>query len=92
MLNSVSKVLIEYKKTDIAVIGHSDSIGDEYKNQTLSLNRARSVSSYLESHGVDFRRLRVTGVGSSNPIASNSHEDGRSQNRRVEIEIVPISQ
>lgn len=90
VLNSVSKVFKEYKNTNIAISGHSDSSGDITKNQALSLNRAKSVSSYLVSQGVDMRRIEVAGLGSSNPIASNDSENGRSQNRRVEIEIVPI--
>jgi outer membrane protein OmpA-like peptidoglycan-associated protein len=90
VLNSVSKVFKEYKNTNIAISGHSDSSGDAVKNKSLSLNRAKSVSSYLVSQGVDMRRIEVAGLGSSNPISSNDSENGRSQNRRVEIEIIPI--
>jgi outer membrane protein OmpA-like peptidoglycan-associated protein len=90
VLNSVAKVFKEYKKTNISIVGYSDSLGDEYKNKALSLERARSVSAYLASQGVDARRLTTTGLGEANPIASNDTSYGRSQNRRVEIEIVSI--
>ncbi len=89
VLNSVAKVFKEYKKTAISINGYSDSIGDADKNQTLSLNRAQSVADYLTSQGIEAGRIRADGLGSSNPIASNDNESGRSKNRRVEIEIVP---
>lgn len=91
VLNSVSKVLEKYKKTNIAIIGYTDSTGKDADNQALSLNRANSVASYLKSQGLDFRRVKTYGLGSDNPIASNATSNGRSQNRRVEIEIVPIN-
>lgn len=89
VLNSVAKVFKEYKKTAILINGYSDSIGDADKNQTLSLNRAQSVADYLTSQGIEAGRFRTDGLGASNPIASNDNESGRSQNRRVEIEIAP---
>lgn len=90
VLNSVSKVFKEYKNTTIVISGHSDGSGDASKNQALSLSRAKSVSSYIVSQGVDMRRIEVAGLGSSSPIASNDSESGRSQNRRVELEIIPV--
>jgi outer membrane protein OmpA-like peptidoglycan-associated protein len=58
----------------------------------LSLERADSVKAYLESRGVPGARLVTIGVGPDYPIASNDTEEGRAQNRRVEITIVPVTQ
>ena len=71
------------------VSGHTDSTGSAAYNLELSKSRAQSVASYLEGQGVKASRFEVLGMGSSNPIASNSSAEGRSQNRRVEIKIVP---
>ena len=60
-------------------------------NQTLSVNRAQAVANYLTSRGVASARLGVRGYGESAPIASNDTEDGRAQNRRVEIKVVPVT-
>lgn len=90
VLNSVAKVFKKYKKTNISVNGYTDSTGSSSKNQALSLNRAKSVSSYLASQGVDSRRIHSNGYGSSNPIGSNATSEGRAMNRRVEIDIIPF--
>lgn len=71
----------------IAVIGHSDSIGDESFNLAISRLRARSVADYLQRGGVPPERLRVTGRGSSEPIADNDTRSGRARNRRVELHL-----
>jgi len=91
VLNSVTKVFKKYKKTNIDIIGYTDSTGSERINQELSLKRAKAVSEYFASQGIEFRRMRTYGEGSRNPIASNNYASGREQNRRVEIEIVPAS-
>ena len=70
------------------VEGHTDSIGSEVYNQALSQRRADSVADYLVDHGVSSGRLEAKGFGESNPIADNSTEDGRAQNRRVELKPV----
>ena len=59
---------------------------------TLSLQRAESVKAYLVSRGVPAARLVTVGAGPDYPIASNATEEGRAQNRRVEITIVPVTQ
>ena len=71
------------------VSGHTDSTGSADYNLNLSRERASSVASYLQGQGVKSSRFEVLGLGSSNPIASNSTADGRAQNRRVEIKIIP---
>ncbi|WP_140908773.1 OmpA family protein [Cognatiluteimonas lumbrici] len=91
VLNNVADTLNEYNQTVIEVAGHTDSVGTDAYNQTLSEQRARSVANYLSSRGVSMQRMIVVGAGESRPIASNSTDAGRAQNRRVEITIVPIT-
>lgn len=89
VLNSVAKVLNKYSNSTVMVSGHTDSTGSADYNLNLSKNRAQSVASYLQGQGVKASRFEVLGMGSSNPIASNSTAEGRAQNRRTEIKIVP---
>ena len=90
-LDGVSMVLKEYDKTVIEVAGHTDSSGSDQYNQALSERRAQAVAGYLGSHGVKTQRLITIGAGEAHPVASNDTEQGRSQNRRVELTIVPIT-
>ncbi|MBC7151608.1 MAG: OmpA family protein [Rhizobium sp.] len=89
-LNSVAIVLRKFDKTLIDVNGHTDSTGSVAHNEALSERRAMSVASYLNSQGVDPRRVSALGFGPSQPVASNATAEGRAQNRRVEIQIAPI--
>ena len=88
-LDQVASTLSEYPKTMIDVLGHTDSDGAEAYNQTLSERRAQSVADYLSSHGVQSVRISTRGYGEMQPIASNETPEGKAQNRRVEIKIVP---
>ncbi len=81
----------KYKKTEIDIIGHTDSIGATPYNQELSENRANSVAVFLTSKGVLPQRILTAGYGESQPIASNSTDSGRAQNRRVTIQMNPIT-
>jgi outer membrane protein OmpA-like peptidoglycan-associated protein len=90
-LNSVGLVLQEYDKTIVEVMGHTDSTGAESYNQSLSERRAGTVGSYLVAQGIDRRRLLTQGFGERNPIASNDTPEGRQQNRRVELRLVPLT-
>ncbi|MEL6922292.1 MAG: OmpA family protein [Pseudomonadota bacterium] len=90
-LDSVVLVLNRYNQTIIDVIGHTDSTGDDGYNLGLSQRRATSVANYLSSRGVDGRRFLVSGLGEARPIADNATEAGRAQNRRVELQISPLS-
>ncbi|MEO8445399.1 MAG: OmpA family protein, partial [Gammaproteobacteria bacterium] len=92
VLNSVVLVLKEFDKTVVDVAGHADSVGPDDKNMELSQRRAGSVSSYLGGQGIDPQRLVATGYGETRPVASNDTPEGRSQNRRVEITLQPITQ
>lgn len=88
-LNSVAKVLNKYDNSTVMVLGYTDSTGSAEYNQTLSRQRANAVAAYLQGQGVKYSRFEIMGLGSSNPIASNSTAEGRQQNRRVEIKIIP---
>ena len=90
-LDGVSMVLKEYDKTVVEVAGHTDSSGSDQYNQALSERRAQAVAGYLSSHGVKTQRLITIGAGEAHPVASNDTEQGRSQNRRVELTIVPVT-
>ena len=91
-LNQVSQTLASYDQTYIDVLGHTDATGSDAYNQSLSERRAQSVADYLTSHGVARPRMGIRGYGEAQPIASNEDEAGRSQNRRVEIKVVPVTQ
>ncbi len=91
VLNSVAIVLNEYEKTTIDVIGHTDSVGAEAYNQKLSEQRATSVAEYLVGQKVLPARVLVAGMGETQPIASNSTPEGRAKNRRVTIQITPLT-
>ncbi|VFU12538.1 putative outer membrane lipoprotien [anaerobic digester metagenome] len=92
VLNSVALVLKEYNKTIINITGHTDSTGSDSYNQALSERRAASVGRYLTSQGIDPMRIATAGMGESMPIASNDTPEGRQANRRVELELVPLTQ
>ena len=72
-------------KVRVTVVGHTDSTGSDAINQALSVERAQAVRNYLSVRGVDAQRIDVQGRGAHEPIASNSSDSGRAQNRRVEI-------
>ena len=91
-LDNVAQVLSEYPKTYVDVMGHTDSDGSEAYNQSLSESRANSVADYLSGHGVSSARLATRGYGEMQPIASNETPEGKAQNRRVEIKLVPVTE
>ncbi len=92
VLDQVAGTLTEYNQTVIEVAGHTDSTGSAAYNKTLSERRAESVVGYLQSRGVQRQRMIPVGAGQDHPIASNDTPEGRQQNRRVEITIVPVQQ
>ena len=92
VLDNVAQTLTQYNQTVVEIAGHTDSVGTDSYNQGLSQRRANSVSAYLGSHGVMQQRMITVGAGESRPIASNDNEAGRSENRRVEITLVPVEQ
>jgi outer membrane protein OmpA-like peptidoglycan-associated protein len=90
-LNTVAIVLKEFNKTMVDVNGHTDSDGADDYNEGLSQRRADSVAQYLISQRLNPERFEVKGIGERQPIASNASAGGKAQNRRVEIEIVPLT-
>lgn len=86
-LKNLAASLEKYPNTDLLIVGHTDATGTTAHNQDLSERRARSASSYLQSQGVSAKRIRTTGRGEAEPIASNDTDDGRQLNRRVEVAI-----
>lgn len=87
-LNDFSEVLKKYPQTDITVEGHTDNTGSKAVNEKLSDARAQSVLGFLASRGVDKSRMTGQGFADTQPVADNGTEDGRTQNRRVQIKIV----
>jgi outer membrane protein OmpA-like peptidoglycan-associated protein len=69
----------------IEVVGHTDDVGDDAYNMDLSEQRAAAVSQYLIEAGVDASKIVAVGAGESLPIATNTTEQGRVENRRVEV-------
>lgn len=88
-LNGVINVLKEYDDTMVNIAGYTDSTGTASYNQRLSELRAQAVGNYLARGGVNFNRLIMTGYGASNFVASNDTAEGRAQNRRVTVTLVP---
>jgi len=78
-----------FPNTTINVIGHTDNVGSANFNQGLSNRRAQAVASVLLNGGVAGSRVRAFGRGENAPIATNLTAEGRQQNRRVEIIIIP---
>lgn len=90
-LVAVGLVLKKFNKTIIDVYGHTDNSGSDEYNLSLSQRRAVAVATVLANQGIDQRRFYIEGLGEQDPIASNATETGKSQNRRVEIQISPIA-
>lgn len=85
ILDNIVKILKEKAEWKMTIEGHTDNIGGESFNQTLSEKRAKSVVDYLTNAGIDASRLSSSGKGLSNPIEKNDTEFGRAKNRRVEL-------
>jgi len=90
VLDGVAQVAKKYDKTIIEIAGHTDNVGGEDYNRQLSQRRASSVAQYLESRGVAEARIMTAAGGEDHPIASNSSEQGRAANRRVEVTLAPL--
>lgn len=90
-LRQVSQSLVRYPESAVQVIGHADSDGSAQYNQNLSERRANAVADEIQSGGVPYNRLQTFGRGEDQPVASNLTSEGKAQNRRVEIVIVPTS-
>ncbi|MCR4860192.1 MAG: OmpA family protein [Bacteroidales bacterium] len=84
-LDKFAAEMSDMTETGITVNGHTDNVGSEAANKKISLARAESVGNYLNTKGIDQSRITTNGLGYDQPVADNSTEDGRAQNRRVEI-------
>ena len=89
-LGKIARVLNQYGKTTVTVIGHTDSLGTHADNQILSEKRAQSVMDYFAGQNVNPLRLEAYGKGETEPRADNTSEAGRQLNRRVELWILPV--
>jgi len=87
-LDRVVQMLRDNPSVKILISGHTDNTGDAAANLKLSENRAKSVVTYLATHGIDMKRLQAKGFGATRPIADNATEEGKLQNRRTELTIV----
>ena len=87
VLQAIVSIINKYPDAMFVVEGHTDSVGSEKFNQSLSEQRASSIVSYMVDNGVDASRLKSVGYGESSPIASGETKDDMAQNRRVEIKL-----
>ncbi|WP_069131169.1 OmpA family protein [Rhodohalobacter halophilus] len=86
-LRKLARIMGEDDDTNLMIVGHTDSTGDENYNQRLSERRAQSAASYLIEQGIASSRVQIEGRGETEPIADNETEAGRQENRRVEVAI-----
>ena len=84
----IIRILDQYPNSRFTVEGHTDSVGSNSLNQKLSEERANSVRDFLINEGIDASRLEAVGYGEERPIATNNTRAGRTQNRRVEINLI----
>ncbi len=91
-LRSLARTLNNYPKSDVIIKGHTDTLGDERYNLTLSEERSDSVRDFLVAEGVASPRITAIGFGESMPVATNASAGGQQPNRRVEIEIRPYDE
>ena len=87
-LNRIADFLTENKNVVVEIGGHTDNVGNDQTNLTLSQDRADAVRFYLLSKGIKIVRLQAKGYGKNLPVATNTTEDGKAQNRRVEFMIM----
>lgn len=86
-LGKFADTMKDMTETDITIYGHTDNVGTEEANQKVSAKRADAVATYLKKCGMDKDRIITQGMSFSMPVASNDTEEGRAQNRRIEIYI-----
>lgn len=86
-LTTLAASLEKYPNTQLLIVGHTDSVGSDSYNAALSARRASSAAIYLASRDVSRSRMRESGRGEAEPVASNSTEEGRALNRRIEVAI-----
>lgn len=87
-LDKVAQLMNENPRLRIMISGHTDNVGKKEDNQALSLNRASAVTKYLVSRGISAARLEAKGFGDSRPVAPNNTDQGKSLNRRTELNVL----
>ena len=90
-LNNLATSLKKYSNTDLLIVGHTDAVGTAEYNQSLSQRRATSALRYLATQSVSQSRMRTSGRGELEPLATNDTEAGRQKNRRIEVAIYASS-
>lgn len=91
-LRKLAASLQDESRSNVLIAGHTDSVGRDEYNQQLSRRRAEAAASYLADQGISRGRIRTDGRGEDEPIASNDSDEGRRQNRRVELAIFASEQ
>ncbi len=86
-VNQIADILKKYPEDMVIVIGHTDSIGSDAYNQTLSMQRAQAVRLAMIDRGVPASSIEAVGMGEAKPVATNDTAEGRARNRRVELQI-----
>ncbi|MEJ7587189.1 MAG: OmpA family protein [Ferruginibacter sp.] len=86
-LDKLIKVFNQYPETNILIEGHTDDVGADAYNETLSQNRANAVGNYLKFAGINASRLTIKWYGESQPKTDNISDTNRAENRRVEFAI-----
>ena len=87
-MNGLITFLKKRKDLKIEICGHTDDEGDDAHNLRLSKNRANSVKNYLVSRGISSSRITTQGFGATQPVSTNDSDEGRQENRRVELRFV----
>jgi len=88
-LDKLVSVFKEYPDTNLLIVGHTDSSGNDEYNMKLSKERAYAVTNYITGHGVSTNRLTTNWFGETQPTHDNATAEGRAKNRRVNVVIVP---
>jgi outer membrane protein OmpA-like peptidoglycan-associated protein len=86
-LTEFANTMQDFEESNILIVGHTDAKGAEEYNQDLSEDRSQSAADFITRNGISSDRIRTVGKGEAEPVASNDTEEGRRQNRRVEIAI-----
>ncbi len=91
-INEFATVIQHYGTQNVLIEGHTDNVGNKYKNQKLSERRANMIRNTLIIKGVSAKRLTTKGLGEKRPITTNATSSGRQKNRRVELTVLPTKQ
>lgn len=86
-LEKLAEIMNRDDNTNLMIVGHTDSVGNEDYNQLLSERRAQSAARYLMQQNIEYSRISTEGRGETEPIADNSTEAGQQENRRIEVAI-----